>query len=124
MENKYSFLIFFDKRVTFCKYVNMYSRKNNYLINNHHRTKIGQSSLRKSHWIDQSIYILCLSVYLSVCLHLINVTTAESIGPQFFLGPHMTQGKFKMIKFQKFASNSNIPRLIYRWFLVYNPWLI
>ena len=34
-----------------------------------------------------SIYILCLSV----CLYLINVKTAEPIGPKFCLGPHMTQ---------------------------------
>ena len=31
---------------------------------------------------------------LSVCLHPINVKTAEPIGPKFCVGPYMTPGKF------------------------------
>ena len=40
-----------------------------------------------------SIYILCLSVCLSVCLYSINVKTAEPIGPKIFVGSRVTPGK-------------------------------
>ena len=46
----------------------------------------------RSVW-DESLYILCLSVFLFLCLYLINVKTAEQIGPQFCVGPRMNQGK-------------------------------
>ena len=36
------------------------------------------------------IYFACLSVRL----YSINVKTAEPIGPTFFVGPHVTQGRF------------------------------
>ena len=49
-----------------------------------------------------SVYFACLSV----CLYPINVKTAEPIRFKFWLGLHMTPGKFyKWIKFLKFASN-------------------
>ena len=52
------------------------------------------------------IYILCLSVWMSVCLYPINVKTAEPIRPKFFVGPHMTPGLvYEWSKFQKFVSN-------------------
>ena len=40
-----------------------------------------------------SLYILCLSVWVSICLYPKNVKTDEAIGPNFCLGPHMTTGK-------------------------------
>ena len=41
-----------------------------------------------------SIYFACLSVWVSfVYLYPINVKTAKRIGPIFFVGPHVTQGK-------------------------------
>ena len=51
------------------------------------------------------IYIYTLLACLPVCLHPINVKTAEPIGPKFGEGPHMTPGKeFKIKKYcaQKF----------------------
>jgi len=33
------------------------------------------------------------AILISVCLYLINVKTAELIGPKFCVGPHMTPGK-------------------------------
>ena len=42
---------------------------------------------------SSSIYILCLSVCLFVCLYPINVKTTEPIGPKFCVGPHVTPGK-------------------------------
>ena len=52
-----------------------------------------------------SIYILCFSECLSVCLYPINVKTAEPIGPKFCVGPHVTPGKvYGWSNFQKFAS--------------------
>ena len=51
------------------------------------------------------INLACLSVCLSVCWYPINVKTAESIGPKFFVGPHVTTGKVhKWSKFQIFVS--------------------
>ena len=38
-------------------------------------------------------FMLCLSVCLSVCLYLINVKTAEPIGPKFFVGLRVTPWK-------------------------------
>ena len=32
--------------------------------------------------------------WVSVCLYPINVKTAEPIGPKFFVGHHVTQGRF------------------------------
>ena len=47
-------------------------------------------------------YILCLYVRLFP----INVETAEPIGPNFFVGPHLTPGKvYEWSNFQKFATN-------------------
>ena len=39
------------------------------------------------------IYIYTLLACLLVCLHPINIKTAEPIGPKFGEGPHMTPGK-------------------------------
>ena len=39
-----------------------------------------------------SIYKFGLSVWVSVCLYPINVKTAEPIGLNFFVGPHVTPG--------------------------------
>jgi len=39
-----------------------------------------------------SIYKFVLSVWVSVCLYPINVKTAEPIGPNFFVGHHVTTG--------------------------------
>ena len=44
-----------------------------------------------------SIYKLCSSVFLFICLFVclypINIQTAEPIGPNFFVVPHMIPGK-------------------------------
>ena len=48
------------------------------------------------------IYILCLSVWVVVCLF---VSTKRQNGPTFCVGPHMTPGKIWMIKTKKLASN-------------------
>ena len=42
------------------------------------------------HYALQLIYIWFVIVF--VCL-LVNIKTAELIGPKFFVGPHMTPGK-------------------------------
>ena len=48
---------------------------------------------------------VCLS--LSVFLYPMNVKTAEPIGPEFCVGPHVTQGKvYDWSKFQKFVFKS------------------
>ena len=39
-----------------------------------------------------TLHIVSLSVCLFVCLYPINVKMAEMIGPNFFVGPHMTPG--------------------------------
>ena len=38
-------------------------------------------------------YIFIYFACLGVCLYPINVKTAEPIGPNFFVGPHMNLGK-------------------------------
>ena len=49
------------------------------------------------------MYILCLSV----SLYPKNVKPAKPIGPNFFVGPHMTTGKvYGCQKLQKFVSKS------------------
>ena len=54
----------------------------------------------------KSIYNLCLSGWVSVCLCPINVKIAEPIGPKFYLTPHITPGKvYEWAKFQKLVSN-------------------
>ena len=53
-----------------------------------------------------SIYIYMYFACMSVCLFVSkNVKTAEPIGPNFFVVPHMTKGRYRWSKFQKFASN-------------------
>ena len=48
---------------------------------------------------------VCLFVCLLVCLYPINVKTAEPIGPNFFVGHHVTPGKvYGWSNYQKFAS--------------------
>ena len=41
----------------------------------------------------QSIYKFGLGGWVFVCLYLINVKTAEPIGPKFFVGHHVIPGK-------------------------------
>ena len=59
--------------------------------------------------INLYINLACLSVCRFVCLlYSIDVKTAEPIGPKFFVGHHMTQGKvYGGSNFQKFASHQN-----------------
>ena len=69
-----------------------------------------------------SIYILCLSVWVSVCLYPINVKTAEPIGPNLCVVPHTTPRKIS--KFQKLASNKirfslNFENPRFFWILVF-----
>ena len=44
-------------------------------------------------YINLACLSVCLSVCLFVCLYPINVKTAETIGPKFFVGHHVTTGK-------------------------------
>ena len=56
--------------------------------------------LFKSHWLGIMMFYLqhfsqsINKVGLSVCLCPINVETAEPIGPNFYVGHHVTQGRF------------------------------
>ena len=53
---------------------------------------------------------------LSVRLYPMNVKTAEPIGPEFCVGPHVTQGKvYDWSKFQKFASIKSKVYEIFSW---------
>ena len=44
-------------------------------------------------FINLACLSVCLSVCLFVCLYPINVKKAEPIGPNFFVGHHVTTGK-------------------------------
>jgi len=50
------------------------------------------------------INLACQSVCLFVCLYPINVKTAEPIGSEFCVGPHMTLGKVYGFSKKKFNS--------------------
>ena len=56
-------------------------------------THVLNLSIIKSYNKKLYINLACLSVWVSVCLYPINVKTAETIGPKFFVGHHMTTGK-------------------------------
>ena len=62
----------------------------------------------KSNFYTYTLLVyLSLSVFLSVCMYLINVITPEPIGPKFCVGPRMTPGKVKgCLKLYKLVSKS------------------